>query len=316
MKKRFFIGGLLVLIWGTSLRNPQHETKEIKEPWQLGELLFFDPILSEDFSISCASCHKPEFAFADTSALSIGVHGRKTKRNTPSVMNMLLRDALFWDGRAPTLEVQTLMPIEDKNEMNLPIPEALQRLNQSEKYRTLFQRIYQRNPDRENLMDALAAYERTLETEDTPNDRWLNDEPGGMTDQQIRGREVFRNKGKCLECHFSPDFTGDEFRNIGLFNGKNYNDSGRFQITRNPDDIGKFKVPGLRNVAVTAPYMHDGSMRTLKEVIEYYDNPFAVVPDAYNIDSLLLEPLHLTPQEKEDLEAFLHALTDDRFVNK
>lgn len=282
----------------------------------LGKLLFFDPILSEDQSISCASCHKPEFAFADTVAFSIGVHGRPGKRNAPSVMNMADRSSFFWDGRAASLEAQALFPIADVNEMNLPVAEAIKRLNKSEKYRALFYKVFKQYPNKQNLGLALSAFEKTLETGDTPNDRWLHEEADSMTEQQIRGRVVFRGKGKCFECHFSPDFTGDEFRSIGLFNGKQWNDSGRYKITHDLADISKFKVPGLRNVAVTAPYMHDGSFKTLREVIDYYDDPQAFIGDGLNRDTVLSKPLGLTEGEKQDLEAFLHALTDDRFVKK
>src|SRR5690606_34957491 len=139
-------------------------------------MLFFDPILSEDRSISCASCHKPEFAFADTVAFSTGVHGKKASRNTPSAMNVAARDALFWDGRAATLEQQALGPIENPNEMNLPLDEAISRLNDS-KYKQLFTDVFGAVPDKENLGAAISAYEKTLETYDTPNDRWLSDEP-------------------------------------------------------------------------------------------------------------------------------------------
>lgn len=282
----------------------------------LGKLLFFDPVLSEDSSVSCASCHKPEFAFADTIPFSRGVHGRLGKRNAPSVMNMSSRGSFFWDGRAGTLAKQALFPISDPNEMNLPVAIAVKRLNRSRKYRNLFYTVYKQLPNEKNLGAALQAFEETLETGDTPNDRWLNDEVNGMTAQQVRGREIFRTKGKCFECHFTPDFTADEFRGIGLFDGGRYNDSGRYRITHNPADIGKFKVPGLRNVAMTAPYMHDGSMKTLREVIDYYNNPHTLLPNGLNRDSLLRQPLGLTETEKNDLEAFLHALTDDLFVKK
>ncbi len=292
-------------------KTPQKITKE-----RLGEMLFFDPILSEDSSISCASCHKPDFAFADTSAFSKGVHGRLGNRNTPSAMNVSARDFLFWDGRAASLEEQALGPIENPVEMNLKLSEAIKRLNRSKKYRNLFYTVYKTTPTTKTLASAIAAYERTLETSATPNDRWMNDEPNGMTDQQVRGRDIFRVKAKCFECHFSPDFTGDEFRSIGLFNGTTHNDSGRYVVTKNLADIGKMKVPGLRNVAMTAPYMHDGSFKTLREVIDYYDNPHAKMPDGINRDSVLAKPLGLTEQDKQDLESFLLALTDDRFTKK
>ncbi|MGC4059160.1 MAG: cytochrome c peroxidase [Chitinophagaceae bacterium] len=263
--------------------------------------------------MSCASCHKPEFAFADTAVVSRGVHGRAGTRNAPSAMNVSARESLFWDGRAATLEEQALGPIANPVEMNLPVAEAVKRLKRNPRYRSVFLSTFRRMPDARGLATALASFERTLETSNTPNDRWLNEEPGGLTEQQIRGRDLFREKARCFECHFSPDFTGDEFRSIGLFNGRQYADSGRFGITHDSSDLGKMRVPGLRNVAMTAPYMHDGSFKTLREVIDYYDDPMKVLPDGRNRDSLLREPLHLSEQEKQDLESFLHALTDDRF---
>ena len=313
MKYIYLVGLVIGVALLASFAPGKKQRKVLQE--QLGEMLFFDSILSEDRSVSCASCHIPQFAFADTVAFSTGVHGRKATRNTPSAMNVAARDALFWDGRAATLEAQALGPIENPNEMNLPLEIAIERLRSS-KYNDLFLKAFGKSPDRQTLGQAISAYEKTLETSDTPNDRWLNDEPGGLTAQQERGRDIFRVKAKCFECHFSPDFTVDDFRNIGLFNGKEYNDSGRYTVTHNPADIGKFKVPGLRNVAITAPYMHDGSLKTLREVIDYYDQPKLFVPDGIGRDSVLLQPLNLTEQEKQDLEAFLHSLTDDRFVKK
>lgn len=310
--KKLFLLSLVVLIVGMFSAFSTKFVPMSKE--KLGEILFFDPILSEDKTISCASCHKPEFAFADTAVISPGVHGLLGNRNAPSAMNVSSRSSFFWDGRAASLEEQALKPIENPVEMNLALDVAIKRLNESEKYRQLFLKVFKSKPTKQFLAKAIAAYERTLETGHTPNDRWVNDEPNGLTEQQVRGRTIFKEKGKCFECHFTPDFTGDEFRSIGLFDGKKHNDSGRYLITKNSSDIGKFKVPGLRNIAITAPYMHDGSMKTLREVIDYYDNPHASLPNGLNRDSLLLSPLGLTEMEKDDLEAFLHGLTDDRFV--
>lgn len=129
-----------------------------------------------------------------------------------------------------------------------------------------------------------------------------------------RGRVIFNEKGKCFDCHFGPDFTGDQFRNIGLFNGKELNDSGRFMVTRKPTDLGEFKTPGLRNVSITGPYMHNGMHKTLKEVIDYYNEPDKFVSNSINRDSLLKKPLHLSVNEKLDLEAFLNSLTDKQFL--
>jgi cytochrome c peroxidase len=293
---------------GSKLQNIQTEE-------QLGKALFFDSILSKDRTVSCASCHKPEFAFADTSAFSKGIGGKLGVRNTPSVMNMSGRGELFWDGRAKDLEDQVKFPIENPVEMNLPYDSAVARLKSDKHYEALFKKIYGAKPNHTNLAQAIAAFERTLETEDTPNDRWLNDEAeSGMTAQMIRGRELFTSdRTRCFDCHFTPDFTADEYRNIGLFDGKALNDSGRYVVTKNPKDLGTFKTPGLRNVAITAPYMHDGSFKTLREVIDYYDEPAKFMIGSINRDTILPKKIGLTENEKQDLEAFLHSLTDDRF---
>jgi cytochrome c peroxidase len=283
----------------------------------LGRLLFFDPILSSDRTISCASCHKPDFAFADTIRLSKGVHGRIGTRNTPSAMNVRLQHSFFWDGRAKSLEEQALAPIENPKEMNLPLKIALQRLRGHQTYRAYFQKIFQSEPTLQYLGEAIAAFEKTLETSDSPFDEWkFSNKPSAVSEEVKRGFEVFNGRGKCIRCHFGADFTANEFRNVGLFNGKNLNDSGRAIVTGQKEDIGKFKTPGLRNITMTAPYMHNGIARTLKEVIDFYDNPVKFVPDGINRDTILSKPLGLTVCEKADLEAFLRSLTDKRFTRK
>jgi len=280
----------------------------------LGRLLFEDKILSSDQSISCATCHIATFAFGDTSAVSLGVGGQKGTRNTPAITNMSSRASFFWDGRSPALENQVLQPIENPTEMNLLLPVALERLRNSARYQGYFRSIYGGQPDSSSLADALASFVRTLETSNTPFDRWMRDEETAMSASAVRGRQIFMKKGKCFDCHFGPDFTGDEFRNIGLFDGNALNDTGRFAVSKDSSDLGRFKVPGLRNVAVSAPYMHNGSFRTLREVIDYYDHPDKFVTHSINRDTLLAQPLGMTEQEKTDLEAFLRALTDERFV--
>ena len=282
---------------------------------ELGAMLFNDPILSSDQSVSCATCHIPAFAFSDTTALSKGVGGQLGTRNTPGITNMTAREHFFWDGRAATLEQQVIGPIENPVEMNLPIPMAIERLKAHPKYKRYFKHFYGRQVDQEALSNALAAFIRTLETSNTPFDSYVNGNRSAMSESAIRGRLVFMKKGKCFDCHFTPDFTGDEFRNIGLFDGEKLNDAGRFDVTKKEEDKGKFKVPGLRNVAVTAPYMHNGQFKTLREVIDYYDEPDKFGIHSIGRDTLLQRPLGLTETEKTDLEAFLRALTDRRFTN-
>lgn len=280
----------------------------------LGAKLFFDPILSKDKSISCASCHNPTFAFADSSALSIGVDGKLGTRNTPSVMNMLSRPFFFHDGRAATLQEQALGPIENPVEMNLDYTEAIKRVKNENDYIYYFDKVYHKTPDSANILDALAAFQESLESDGSaPHDLWMNDEdPNALTASQKRGRDLFLTKAKCFDCHFGPDFTGDEFRNIGIFDNDQYIDKGRFEITKDSNDIGKFKVPGLRNIDLTAPYMHNGMFTTLEEVVEYYDNPYLVIEAPINMDSTMLKPLGLTQQEKDDIVAFMHSLTDTK----
>lgn len=287
--------------------------KKIKNKVDLGKELFFDTILSEDKTISCASCHKPEFAFADNVPTSQGVHGLRGTRNSPSCMNVASRSHFFWDGRAATLEEQALGPIENPVEMNLSIEEAIKRLNEDERYVKAFNRLYFSNPTANSLANALAEFQRSLEGQgETPHDKWIRDEdPNAMSPSQIRGRELFMEKGKCFDCHFGPDFTGDEFRNIGLYDAVTLTDMGRYDFTKDSADIGKFKTPGLRNVELTAPYMHNGMFKTLEEVIDYYDNPYKFIQNPIGIDSLMIEPLNLTPEEKTDLVNFLRSLTEE-----
>lgn len=288
--------------------------KEITSKAGLGKKLFSEKILSQDSSVSCASCHNPQFAFADTSAFSIGIGGKLTKRNTPSVLNMKNRPYFFWDGRAASLEEQALMPIQNPDEMNLSVEEAIQRLNASPVYTRLFLKIFKQKPSAKNLSAAFAAYERTLETVDSKFDDWSNNLKN-LTPQEERGRQLFvGDKAKCFDCHRMEDFTTDDFRNIGLYNETELNDAGLFNITKKETDKGKFKTPGLRNIAVTAPYMHNGMFKTLEEVVDYYNNPTQFVKNGINTDELLQKPLGLTAKEKKDLVAFLNTLTDKKYL--
>ena len=288
-----------------------------KDAVALGRQLFFDTILSSNHTISCASCHKPEFAFADTSAVSLGVGGKKGVRNTPSAMNLNSAAFFFWDGRAATLEAQALVPIANPVEMNLPVDSAVQRLMQSTFYSRAFQKIFGEKPSPQNLGSALAAFQFSMETGDTPFDDWkTNDNDKAVSASAKRGFALFNGSAKCVKCHFGTDFSNTEFRNIGLYDGKTLTDSGRAAVTGRPEDLGLFKIGPLRNIALTAPYMHNGMFRTLRQVIDYYNDPDQVVPHPEGRDSLLSEPLNLSEQDKQDLEQFLRSLTSASLVKK
>lgn len=294
-------------------REPKQQSVTTKA--ELGEKLFFDKILSLDSTISCASCHKPEFAFADTVQFSKGVGDSIGIRNTPSLMNLAYTPLLFYDGRSPSLEAQAIVPIENPIEMHLDFREAVKRVQANEEYQSLFSKIYSSAPDSANILDGLASFQRTLESNGSaPHDLWVRDiDEEAMTDSQLRGRAIFLEDGKCFDCHFGPFFTGDEFKNVGLYDGEKWKDSGRFEITKDSTDLGKFKVPGLRNVALTAPYMHDGRFATLEEVVEFYSDPYQFVSNPINIDTLMIKPMNFTEQEQKDLVNFMLSLTDGTF---
>jgi len=312
MKKiYYFIIPLVLAVVFT--KCTKEEEKIIETEIELGEELFFDKILSIDKTISCASCHSPEFGFADNKKLSVGVGGKLGTRNAPSVMNMDSRSEFFWDGRSPSLEAQAIGPVENPVEMNMHFTEAVERINANKRYVELFQKIYKEKPNTFNITNAIAEFQRSLESDGSaPHDKWINGEDeNAMSESQLRGRILFIGKANCFDCHFGPDFTGDEFRNIGLFDGKELVDSGRYDFTKKPEDIGKFKVPGLRNTALTAPYMHNGMFETLEEVMDYYSNPYDFVEKPIGMDTIMTEPLNLTDQEKTDLVNFMHSLTDE-----
>lgn len=286
---------------------------ELNAEEQLGKELFFDVILSQDYSISCASCHKPEFAFADNVAVSEGLFDQETARNTPTTMNLRAYESFAWDGRNKTLEQQSLAPLKDFAEMGMPVDEAVARLIGNEHYNASFRFVYSSIPSQETLGRALAAYQRTLFSL-SAYDRYIAGAEDAISESAKRGLELFAGKAQCVNCHMGDDFTSGGFENIGTYNGKEYNDKGRGNYTKKAEDYGKFKVPSLRSVAMTAPYMHDGSIKTLREVIEYYNTPRKFRADAVGRGELIPDALHLTSDEVSDLEAFLISLSGEDIV--
>ena len=268
----------------------------------LGKTLFFDPRLSVNEEQSCASCHNPDLGFGDGMAKGIGTMGSDLGRNTPHLYNLAFSNAMFWDGRMSTLEHQALGPIEAEGEMNMPLGELIPRLKKVTFYRNTFKSVYGKSGiNKENLGKAIAAFERTINSLNSPFDRYIAGEKHAMNKSQVRGMEIFKGKGNCIACHDGANFTDDSFHNIGV-GGK---DLGRAAITGDSLMNGAFKTPGLRNTLLTAPYLHDGSAGSLEDVIELYNvGGF----DKTNV-SKLIKPLNLTQNEKFDLIAFLGALT-------
>jgi cytochrome c peroxidase len=277
----------------------------------LGRRLFFDPLLSNDRSVSCATCHDPERAFADARPLAIGVFGRTGKRHSPSLVNRGFGKRHFWDGRSTTLEEQVLQPIVDPNEMDLALDDAVGRLRADEVYRADFNQVFARAPSSDDLAYALATYLRTLRSSDSPYDRFVAGDPAALTEEQKAGLQIFRTKGFCTVCHVEPLFTDEEFHNTGVAwqpgdsgAGGRYLDDGRFAVSRAERDRGRFKTPTLRDVARTAPYMHDGSFATLDDVVEFYNRGGRPNPNLFPI----IRPLRLTAEEKQALVEFLESL--------
>lgn len=294
---------------------PEMDWGEGNEPtaqrFELGRKLFYDPVLSLDSTISCASCHKPELAFTDGERFSKGVHGNMGERNTPTIVNIGYHKEFFWDGGSHTLEMMIQGPTESENEMNLLIPEIIARLQQDTEYVKLAREAYDREMDPFVFTRALGNFMRHIVSGNTRYDDYINGNAAALNEQELLGLELFNSdKLACTKCHGGFDFTDYSYRNIGLY--KEYPDTGRARITGDPQDAGKFKVPTLRNIALTAPYMHDGSMETLEEVIRHYE--VAGKPGARNKDDEM-HPFRLSDEETDALIAFLETLTDSSLLN-
>jgi|GEM_PF-26109 len=276
---------------------------------ELGKKLFFDPVLSRDSTISCATCHLPSQAFADNLPVSVGIHGREGFRNVPSLANVAWHPYFFREGGSPSLETQALGPIADEVEMDLTIAEAAARLRTNDEYVELSKFAYDREPNAYVISRALAAFQRILVSSDAPYDEYVRGNQSALTPEQIRGNNLFFNELQCATCHTGFNFTNYNFENNGLY--ENYMDEGRARLTTQTNDIGKFKVSSLRNVALTPPYMHDGSLPTLESVIEHYNSGGS----SHANKSPLIQPLNLTAQQKSDIIGFLESLSDETFIN-
>lgn len=309
---------------------------------ELGRELFFDARLSADGKISCASCHDPKLAFTDGKPVSEGINGRRGPRNSPTILNAMFNSGQFWDGRAASLEAQAVLPLIDPDEMgNRTLDEVVARIKEVPEYRQKFQEVFNGPVTTETLGKAIAAYERTLVSGNSPFDRFTAGERTALSEAAQRGFFLFRGKGRCTICHtFSqsfPFFSDQNFRNTGasvnhpaflnlsrkaleivrnpdaarlveaLKKQDGAKELGRFLVTGNSQDIGAFRTPSLRDVELTAPYFHDGSAATLMDVLRFYvkggnDNPGR---------DWQLEPVDLSESDMADLIEFLKSLTSD-----
>lgn len=272
----------------------------------IGRKLFFDPVLSGNGRVSCSSCHLPSHGFADTSAVSLGVNRRVGRRNAPSLLNAAYLTGLLWDGRARSLEDQVLLPIQDPDEMNLSLADLEKRVRAQPSYARAFRQEFGEYPTPRTIALALASYLRTLRSGDAPIDRFRAGDTLALSAPARLGFRLFTGKANCTTCHVGPLFTDGDFHNTGVaWRDGEFTDIGRAGVTGLTEDKGRFKTPSLRNVAITAPYMHDGSKRSLAEVVEFYDGGGQLSP---GLDPLI-QPLRLTAAEKQALVAFLESLT-------
>ena len=283
--------------------NPMSDAKI-----ELGKKLFFEKLLSRDSSISCATCHNPKYAFTDGLVKAKGIKDREVTRNTPTLTNMAYNTSFLRDGVNPSLEAQVIVPIHEKNEFDFHILLAAERLKKKKEYVDLSLAAFGEVPNPKVISNAIASFERTLISGNSRYDQFtFQKDSSALSNSELRGMHLF-NKHNCVSCHSGFNFTNGEVVNNGLY--QHYEDIGKMRVTLDPKDNGAFKVPTLRNVALTAPYMHDGSLNSLESVIDHYikggfDNP--------NKDNRIKE-LSLSENDKQDLVAFLKCLTDSSFI--
>ena len=295
---------------------------------QLGRMLFYEKMLSKDLSQSCADCHRQLDGFSDTTRFSIGVEGMPGKRQAMPVFNMAWHsNEFFWDGRAQLLRDQALLPIQDPLEMNETLENVVAKLSAEQTYKDQFIRAFGSDEiTSEKIALAMEQFMLSIVSYESKYDRYL----AGLeqlTESELRGLELFETEyspffpelsgADCVHCHGGANFENDQYMNNGLDTDADFEDFGREDVTEDPNDRAKFKVPSLRNVAVTPPYMHDGRFQTLEEVIDHYNEGIKASSTAdQTVLNTMDTGLFLTDQDKQDLINFMKTLTDDTFLNK
>ena len=276
--------------------NPQ-----TAEKISLGKQLYFDKRLSKDNSVSCASCHAPEKGFSNGDRFATGVDGAKGGRSAPSVINAAYYLQQFWDGRAASLEEQALGPIANPIEMALSIEDAVDRLNKIAGYKSQFQNVFGTDANPDGIAKAIAAYERTVLSGNAPFDKYKAGDESALSEAAERGRKLFFGKANCAACHAGPNFSDNSYHNIGIGMDAKEPDKGRVAVSNLGGDTGAFKTPTLREIARTAPYMHDGSLKTLEEVVEHYAK--GGIANEW-LDEEVFK-LRLSDQDKADVVTFM-----------
>ncbi|MCB0278446.1 MAG: hypothetical protein KDD94_03040 [Calditrichaeota bacterium] len=306
--KKFVLLSVLLIIIATACKDTTIETKIDPAKIELGRKLFFDKRLSQDNSVSCASCHQPQLAFSDNKRFSTGVFQQETGRNSPPLNHLDKQRSFFHDGRAKTLVQQAMEVMNNPKEMGdaSQIPAKL-RLDSN--YVNQFQSIYHAEINLFLVADALTEFERSLQFRQSPYDHFLAGDSNALTSDQKKGLLLFKGKARCITCHSGTDLTDNQFYNIGFFSlSDSTADIGRFKISGDSTDLGRFRTPSLRNVALTAPYFHDGQIPTLREVINRYNKPNPMGEGDFKDKKL--RAIHLSEVEKYQLQQFLMSLTD------
>ncbi len=280
-----------------------------KEKVELGKLLFFDKRLSKNNTIACASCHMPSLAFTDGQPVSTGVHRLQGGRSAPAAINRIFSRLQFWDGRAETLEDQSTGPFVSPVEHGFAHhDELVAKLNTIQGYQEMFQKVFQGPITKKRVGQAIASFQRTILSGNSPYDRFdFGGKEKAISPAAQRGLTLFLKKARCTRCHSGFNFTDEKFHNLGIDWDGAHIDLGRFTVSKNPEDIGAFKTPTLREISRTAPYMHDGRFATLRQVVDFYNAGGIKNPHQDNT----IIPLNLTDQEKEDLVEFLQALSGE-----
>ncbi|MEZ6065009.1 MAG: cytochrome c peroxidase [Planctomycetaceae bacterium] len=286
-----------------AVRHPE-DNPPTPEKIALGKQLYFDPRLSQDQTVSCASCHAPQKGWSNEDQFATGFQLQKGGRNSPTVINAAYNRFQFWDGRAGSLEEQALGPIQNPIEMAMTLDEAVSRLRKVRGYREQFQAVFGTEVNAEGIAKAIAAYERTILSGNAPIDHYLAGEKDALSPEAERGWLLFKGKAHCTACHSGPNFTDDAFHNIGVgFDAATgeTQDKGREAVSGLGGDRGAFKTPTLREIARTGPYMHDGSLATLADVVRHYNQ--GGIANTW-LDEEIFE-LSLTEQEQADLVRFM-----------